>query len=34
MSPHIKISNLTESFECKVHNLRVEIIEQLQASNG
>ena len=34
MSPHIKMSNLTESFECKVYNLRVEIIEQLQASNG
>jgi len=33
MSSHSKISNSTESFACKVHNLYVEIIKQIQASN-
>jgi len=33
MSPHSQISNLAKSFSCKVYNLCVEIIKQIQVSN-
>ena len=33
MSLHIKMSNLAESFACRVYKLHVEIMKQLQASN-
>ena len=33
LSPHSKMIDSTESFACKVHNLHVEIIKHIQASN-
>ena len=33
MSPHLKMSDSIESFACRIHNLHVEIIKQIQASN-
>jgi hypothetical protein len=33
LSPHSKMFDLAEFFACKVHNLHVEIIKHIQASN-
>jgi len=33
MSPHPKMFDSPESFACRIHNLHVEIIKQIQASN-
>ena len=33
LSPHSKMSDLAEYFACRVHNLHVEFIRHIQASN-
>jgi len=33
MSPHPKMLDSAESFACRIHNLHIEIIKQIQASN-